>query len=249
MAVHDDRVAWVTGAGSGIGRACARRLAADGATVAAIDSNEQSAARVADELGGASLACDVSDSTQVREGAVGLRDDVGAPDIVVCAAGVGHTEEVAGHSEEDWQRVLGVNLSGPFHVLREVVAGMAERGWGRVVNISSGAGVRSGPATGAYASSKAGLIGLTRSLAQEVADQGVTVNVVAPGLVDTAMTRRLMPTDEMMELAARKSRAANPMGRALQPEEIAHAVAFLCHPDSGGITGHTLHVNAGALMV
>jgi NAD(P)-dependent dehydrogenase (short-subunit alcohol dehydrogenase family) len=241
-------VAWVTGAGSGIGRACARRLASDGADVVAIDVDLGAVQAVAEEIGGVAVECDVADADAVRSVAAQLVEWQGPPDIVVCAAGIGHSEPVAGHDEEGWQRVLAVNLSGPFHLLREVTGAMGEQGWGRIVNISSGAGVRTGPATGAYGSSKAGLIALTKALANELAENGVTVNAIAPGLVDTAMTRRLMPSDEMMAAAAKKSRAASPIGVPLQPEDIAHAVAFLCHPDSWGITGQTLHVNGGSVM-
>ena len=216
--------------------------------MAAIDVDSESARATADEIGGVAGVCDVSDAEDVRRLVRELERDPGPPDVLVCAAGVGHTEPAAGHGEESWRRVLDVNLTGPFHFAREVLGGMCERGWGRIVNISSGSGVRPGPATGAYGASKAGLIALTKSIAYDGAEHGVTANCIAPGLVDTAMTRRLMPTDEMMAAAAKKSRAASPIGKPLQPEDIAHAVAFLCTPESWGITGQTLHVNAGALM-
>ncbi len=172
----DGQIAWVTGAGSGIGRAIANKLAAQGAIVAALDIN------------------------------------------------------------------------GPFHMSRAVHGAMIARQYGRIVNIASGSAVRVGPGVGAYGASKAGLIALTKALASEGAEAGVTANAVAPGLVDTAMMRKHMPETEMLETAARQSSIANPMGLLLQPEDIAHTVAFLCHPDSRGITGQVIHVNGGAIM-
>jgi NAD(P)-dependent dehydrogenase (short-subunit alcohol dehydrogenase family) len=144
--------------------------------------------------------------------------------------------------------VLGVNLTGAFHVTRAVLGGMIERRAGRIVNIASGTAVRVSAGAAAYASSKAGLIAFTKAVAAEGAPFGVTANAVSPGLVDTAMTRRLMPTDDALQAAATSSPIANPMGVVLTPEDIAHAVVFLCHPASGRITGQVLHVNAGALM-
>jgi len=242
------RVAWVTGAASGIGRAIAYKLAAQGAGVGVIDLNEQAALAVAEELGGAAVACDVSDAEAVRNATRELEQRLGPPDILVNAAGIPHGEPVAGHDEAAWRRVLDINLTGPFHTTREVLAGMMERGYGRIVNISSGSGVRVGAGTAAYGASKAGLIALTRGVANEAAAAGVTANAVAPGLVDTPLTRRAMGTAEQLAAAASQSSIANPMGLVLQPEDIAHAVAFLCHPDSRGITGQVLHVNAGSLM-
>jgi NAD(P)-dependent dehydrogenase (short-subunit alcohol dehydrogenase family) len=144
--------------------------------------------------------------------------------------------------------VLDINLNGPFYMTRAVLAGMLARNYGRIVNITSASAVRVGTGVAAYGSSKAGLIALTKSVANEAAAHGVTVNAVAPGLVDTEMMRNVFPTTAALEAIARNSPIANPMGKLLQPEDIAHAVAFLCHPRSWGITGQVLHVNAGAIM-
>ena len=242
------RVAWVTGAASGIGHAIACKLAAQGARVGVIDLTGEAASALADELGGAAVVCDVSDADAVRSAVRELEQRLGPPDILVNAAGVPHGEPVAGHDEATWRRVLDINLTGPFHTTREVLAGMMERGFGRIVNISSGSAVRVGTGAAAYGASKAGLIALTRGTANESAASGVTVNAVAPGLVDTPLTRRAMGGAEQLAAAATHSSIANPMGLVLEPEDIAHAVAFLCHLDSRGITGQVLHVNAGSLM-
>jgi 2-hydroxycyclohexanecarboxyl-CoA dehydrogenase len=242
------QVAWVTGGASGIGRAIARRLAGEGARVAVIDLDGRAAAAVAAELGGASAQCDVADEDSVAAAVRELEARPGPPDILVNAAGIAHREQVAVHSEKGWQRVLAVNLSGPFHFTRAVLGGMMGRRRGRIVNISSGSGVRVGAGSAAYGASKGGLIAFTRGVANEAAASGVTVNAVAPGLVDTPMTRAVFGDAAALGATAQSSAIANPMGIVLEPDDIAHAVAFLCHPASRGITGQVLHVNAGALM-
>ena len=245
----------MTGAGSGIGRGVARRLAREGATVGLLDVDGGRAAEVATECTGDSsgrhvaVACDVSDVASVATAAAELIAAIGAPDLLVNCAGVGlGSHPVATHDEDQWQRVLAVNLSGAFHMTRAVLGGMIERGYGRIVNISSGNAVRPSAGASAYASSKGGLIAFTKTVALEGAEHGVTANVVAPGLTDTAMTCRLMPSDEALQYAASKSGIANPMGAVLSPDDIAHAVAFFCSSGAGRITGQTLHVNAGSLM-
>jgi NAD(P)-dependent dehydrogenase (short-subunit alcohol dehydrogenase family) len=242
------QVAWVTGAASGIGRAIAARLAREGARVAVIDLDGRAAAAAAAELGGAAVQCDVADEDSVKAAVRELEARAGPPDILVNAAGIAHREPVAAHSEKGWQRVLAVNLSGPFHLTRAVLGGMMGRRRGRIVNISSGSGVRVGAGVAAYGASKGGLIAFTRGVANEAAASGVTVNAIAPGLVDTPMTRALYGDAAALGATAQSSAIANPMGIVLEPEDIAHAVAFLCHPASRAITGQVLHVNAGALM-
>ncbi|MBP1687877.1 MAG: hypothetical protein H6Q33_4020 [Deltaproteobacteria bacterium] len=242
------QVAWVTGAASGIGRAIARELAAQGARVAVIDVNAEAASAVAAEIRGVAVSCDVGDEASVGRAVRELEARLNAPDILVNAAGISLAEPVAAHTTANWQRVLNVNLSGPFYLIRAVLAGMMARGHGRIVNITSASAVRVGTGVAAYGSSKAGLIALTKSVANEAASHGVTVNAVAPGLVDTEMMRKVFGTTEALEAMAKNSAIANPIGRLLQPGDIAHAVAFLCHPRSWGITGQVLHVNAGAIM-
>jgi NAD(P)-dependent dehydrogenase (short-subunit alcohol dehydrogenase family) len=239
--------AWVTGAASGIGREIARRLHAEGARAGLLDLNRIEVEKLAAELGGAGVSCDVSDATATTAALVELEGAIGPPDLLVNAAGIGLNENLVGHDEARWQRVLDVNLTGPFLILRHALGGMMGRGFGRIVNISSGTAVRVNPGTGAYAASKAGLIALTKALAVEAAESGVTANAVAPGLVDTPMTRSAFGGQPLSQIA-KASGIQNPMGRVLEPREIAHAVAFLCHPDSWAITGQVLHVNAGAVM-
>jgi len=248
MADLDGAIAWVTGAASGIGRATAIRLVAEGARVGLLDVDGVGVADAAGRLNGAGVECDIADAASVDAATRELEARTGAPSILVNAAGISMSALVAEHDEESWVRVLGVNLTGAFHVTRAVLGGMIERRAGRIVNIASGTAVRVSAGAAAYASSKAGLIAFTKAVAAEGAPFGVTANAVAPGLVDTAMTRRLMPTDDALHAAATSSPIANPMGVVLAPEDIAHAVAFLCHPGSGRITGQVLHVNAGALM-
>ncbi|MBW2495854.1 MAG: SDR family oxidoreductase [Deltaproteobacteria bacterium] len=243
----EGRTAWVTGAASGIGREIARRLHAEGARVGLLDLNRIEVETVATELGGTGVGCDVSDATATNAALVELEGAIGPPDLLVNAAGIGLNENLVGHDEARWHRVIDVNLTGPFLILRQALGGMMSRGFGRIVNISSGTAVRVNPGTGAYAASKAGLIALTKALAVEAAGSGVTANAVAPGLVDTPMTRSAFGGRPLSQIA-KSSGIQNPMGRVLEPPDIAHAVAFLCHPDSWAITGQVLHVNDGAVM-
>ncbi|MFN8625962.1 MAG: SDR family NAD(P)-dependent oxidoreductase [Candidatus Binatia bacterium] len=242
------RTAWVTGAASGIGRAIACELKEWGASVALLDLDARGARQVASEIGGVGIRCDVAVEQSVARAARKLERQAGMADILVNAAGISHAEPVATHGTASWRRELDVNLNGPFFMTRAVLGGMMARGYGRIVNIASSSAVRVGLGVAAYGSAKAGLIALTKAVANEAAAHGVTVNAVAPGLVDTAMMRRMFHTTEALEALASNSPLANPMGKLLQPEDIAHAVAFLCHPRSWSITGQVLHVNAGALM-
>lgn len=241
MGQLDGRIAYVVGGASGIGAAVVSRFEAAGARVGMID-------RVESTNGEAALVADVADADSVDAALAELGRRLGPPDALAHTAGVGHSQAVAGHDEADWRRVIDVNLTGPFHTMRSVLPGMIERGYGRIVALSSGTGVRVGAGTAAYGASKGGLIALVKGAAMEAAPHGVTVNAIAPGLVDTPMTRRLMPTDEAILAAARDSRISNPAGRVMQPDDIARVVEFLSLPDSWAINGQTIHVNAGALM-
>ncbi len=238
------RTAWVTGGASGIGAATVRQLAALGATVAVLDLAEPPAGSDAEQA----VACDVADSASVARAAAELEAGVGPPDILVNSAGVSTGAPVHELSDEQWARVLGINLTGPFVVSRQVLAGMMERGWGRIVNISAGSGIRPSPGTAAYAASKAGLIGFTKALALDAAPFGVTANVVAPGITDTPMTRGVWGSAERMRDMATNSRIANPMQVILDADDIAAAVVFLASEGAGHLTGQTLHVNGGSLM-
>lgn len=242
------RVAVVTGAASGIGAATAARLASDGARVACVDIDLPGAVAVAERVQGIALECDVSDGDAVDTVVAEVFGRLGPIDLLANVAGVAHAEAVAAHSENTWRAVMGVNLDGPFHTIRSVLQAMMDRGFGRIVNVSSGSATRPTPGAAAYAASKAALVALTKTVAMEGAGHGVTANAVAPGLVDSPMTRRLMPTDAELARMASDSAIANPMGVALVPDDVASAVAFFMDPRNAHVTGQTLHVNAGAQM-
>jgi NAD(P)-dependent dehydrogenase (short-subunit alcohol dehydrogenase family) len=219
-------------------------LAEASATVAVIDLEPPAAGLPC----AASIICDVGDPPSVARSARRLEEEVGPADILVNCAGIADGAAVHEMSDDLWGRVIATNLTGPFLVSRCVLGGMIERRWGRVVSISSGSAFRAGPGTAAYSASKAGLIGFTRAMAHDGAHAGVTANVVAPGVVDTPMTRRAWPEDGQMLEMATSSRVANPMGVVLVPDDIATAVAFLASEESRHVTGQTIHVNAGSTM-
>ena len=238
------RVAVVTGGSRGIGAATARELAARGADVALIYSGNAQAARETCEacraLGVRAEAwqCDVADYAAVKETVAAVRAAFGGVDILVNNAGVTRDGLLAMMKPEDFDAVIDVNLRGAFHMLRQVAPLMIRRRWGRVINVSSVAGLMGNAGQTNYAASKAGLIGLTKSAARELAGRGITCNAVAPGFISTDMTRQL---GEQPELAA-----SIPLGRFGQPEEVARAVAFLAEADY--ITGEVLRVDGGLAM-
>jgi 3-oxoacyl-[acyl-carrier protein] reductase len=241
------RVALVTGASQGIGRAVALELARNGAVVALAARNEAKLAETAAEIeaaGGqaAVIAMDVANEESIKAGAKGVLDRFGKVEILVNNAGITRDGLMLRMKRADWDDVLGANLTGVFLLTQAVLSPMLKNRWGRIVNVSSVVG-RTGQAGQAnYAASKAGLIGLTRSMAREFASRGITVNAVAPGYIETPMTAVL---DE-------KQRAAMmgqiPLGRAGTAEEIAQAVAFLASDAAAYITGHVLDVNGGMFM-
>lgn len=249
----DGQVAIVTGGASGIGHATALALARDGADVAVFDVQEQAAQQTAhtvQELGRRSLALgvDVANAAQVEEAVERVVRELGGPDILVNVAAIGGGGPILQMPQADWERVLAINLTGTFLMCQAVGKRMVERGRGRIVNFASGQWFRPGPGSGAYGASKAGVVSFSRCLALELGPSGVMVNVVAPGLTDTPMTRRGMPTDQDLKERATTGPLANVLGRPLQPEEVADAVCFLVGPRARAITGQTLHVNAGSLM-
>jgi NAD(P)-dependent dehydrogenase (short-subunit alcohol dehydrogenase family) len=243
------KTAWVTGAASGIGKAVVHRLTASGALVAGLDLDPDGLAELFGRGDGRGAAVDIRDTASVSDAVAALVERTGPPDILVNSAGISATASMVEHDVDVWTDVLATNLTGSFNVARLVFGGMCERGFGRIVNISAGSGFRVGRGHAAYGASKAGLVALTKAMAMEGAAFGVTSNAVAPGLVDTRMTRARFPTDEDMQNAAATSPVANPMSRPLLPEDIAHVVWFLSLPESAAITGQTIHVNNGSLML
>jgi 3-oxoacyl-[acyl-carrier protein] reductase len=241
------RIALVTGASQGIGRACALELARAGATVAVAARNESKLAEVVAEIsaaGGqaAAFPLDVASEESIKSGAKAILDRFGKVEILVNNAGVTKDTLVLRMKRADWDDVLCTNLTGAFLLTQVVLGPMLRNRWGRIVNISSVVG-RTGQAGQVnYAASKAGLIGLTRALAREVASRGITVNAVAPGYIETAMTSGF---DEKMRDAMI---AQIPLGRPGTDLEVAQSVGFLASDAAAYITGHVLDVNGGMFI-
>jgi len=242
------QVALVTGGSRGIGRAIALRLAAAGATVVVNYRENAPAAeetvRLIAAAGGRACAArfDVGDAEAVRVGVQNIVDEHGRLDLLVNNAGLAVDALLLRLKEEDWERVLRTNLTGVFHCTKAAVRAMVRARYGRIVNLTSVVAEMGNAGQAAYAAAKAGVIGLTKSLAREVAARGITVNAVAPGLVETDMTAGL---DDRQ-----RSFYTNviPAGRIATPEDVAAAVAFLASPEAGYITGQVLHVNGGLYM-
>ncbi len=247
----EGRVAAVTGAGRGFGQQSARELANLGASVAIVELEQDVGGQVAAELeeaGGTAFAtpCDVSDPQQVAAAFSSVERELGPVDILVNNAGVGGTTPFLETTEDEWDRLFAVNLTGTYLCCKATMPGMVERGFGRIVNISSIAGKRGGGFLGRtpYSASKAGVLGLTKALAREFAAKGVTVNAIAPGSMDTEMTK-ILRTDH--ELRARIE-SIIPMGRRGAIQDVADAVCFLCSDLASYFTGETINVDGGVSM-
>ena len=241
------RVALVTGASQGIGRAVALELARAGALVAVAARNEARLAEVVAEIeaaGGqaAAFALDVASEESIKAGAKAVIERFTKVEILVNNAGITRDGLAMTMKRADWDEVLGTNLTGAFLLTQALLRPMLKNRWGRIINISSVVGRTGQGGQVNYAASKAGLIGMTRSLAREVASRGITVNAVAPGYIETAMTSKL---DEKQRTAIMTS---IPLGRAGTEAEIAEAVSFLASESAGYITGHVLDVNGGMHM-
>jgi 3-oxoacyl-[acyl-carrier protein] reductase len=240
----DNKTALVTGASQGIGEAIAKLLALQGARVVVAARNEEklkSLAAYIDAGGGCArpLALDVSQPETFGERLKSLPADFGEIDILVNNAGITADNLLARMSLDDWERVLRTNLTGAFALSKEVVRGMMKRRWGRIVNVSSVVGMMGNAGQANYAASKAGLIGFTKSLARELGSRNITVNVVAPGYIETAMTAAL---PEASREALTGSIALKRLGTV---DDVAAAVLFLASEEAGYITGHTLNVSGG----
>ncbi len=246
MADLSGRVAFVTGASRGIGKAIALRLAADGAAVAACARSEH-ARPVADEIvaaGGAAqaLSVDVTDAGSLQAGVRAALDRFERIDILVNNAGIVRDQLLLRMKPDEWDAVLATNLTAVFACTQAVLRPMLKQRWGRVIGVGSVVGQSGNPGQANYAASKAGLIGFSKALAREVAARGITVNVVAPGFIETDMTARL-------DAAARDTLAGGiPAGRLGLPEDVAAAVAFLASDEASYITGQTVGVNGGMYM-
>jgi len=245
--VLDGQVAIVTGASRGIGRAIAERLGALGATIAATATSEEGAQRTQSELEAAGckargFALDVSHPEAIDPFIKAVSDELGNPAILVNNAGITRDGLLMRMKDEDWQAVIDTNLSSVFRMTRAVVRPMMKGKGGRIINVASVVAAMGNAGQANYSAAKAGILGLTKSTAREFGPRGITVNAVAPGFIETDMTREL-PEDQRQGLLEQV-----PLGRLGEPEEVAEAVAFLAGPGGGYITGSTLHVNGGLYM-
>jgi 3-oxoacyl-[acyl-carrier protein] reductase len=247
MARLQGRVALVTGASQGIGRACALALAAEGAKVAAAARNQEKLAAVVEEIsraGGqaAAFRMDVASEDEVKAAAKSALEKFGKIDILVNNAGITRDTLVLRMKRADWDAVIATNLTGAHLCIQAVLSSMLKQRWGRIINITSIFGQMGQTGQANYSAAKAGLIGLTRAVAREVASRNITVNAVAPGYIETAMTEGLAPDlkEAVMKLI--------PLGRAGTDQDVASAVKFLASDDAAYITGQVLNVNGGMLM-
>jgi len=237
--------ALVTGASGGIGSAIARKLHAAGAKVALSGTRQEPLESLANDLGERAyiLPCNLNDMAAVEALPKQAIDALGSLDILVNNAGITRDNLFMRMSDEEWQSVINVNLTATMKLCKGALRGMMKSRWGRIINISSVVGATGNPGQGNYAASKAGMVGMSKSLAYEVASRGITVNVVAPGFIATAMTDKL--ADDRKEAIL----AQIPAGRMGAAEDIASAVGYLASDGAGYVTGSTLHVNGGMAMI
>jgi len=244
MTILQDEIALVTGASRGIGQAIARELGQRGATVIGTATTEAGAEAItrdlrARELKGRGQRLDVTDPAAVEATIKAVTGEFGAPSILVNNAGIARDNLLLRMKEEEWSSILDTNLTSVYRLSKAVLRGMMKAQRGRIINITSVVGVTGSAGQANYAAAKAGVIGFTKSLAREVGSRNITVNAVAPGLIETDMTRSL-PDSQRQALVA-----SIPLQRPGQPQDVAGVVAFLASPDAAYMTGETLHVNGG----
>jgi 3-oxoacyl-[acyl-carrier protein] reductase len=239
------KTALVTGASGGIGAAIARALHAQGAAVVLSGTRRDALDTLAGELGERAFVCpaDLRDAGAADALAAAAEAAAGPLSILVNNAGLTRDMLALRMKDEDWQAVIDVDLSAPFRLARAVMRGMLKRRAGRIIQISSVVGATGNPGQANYAAAKAGLVGMSKALAQEVASRGITVNVVAPGFIETPMT------DALNDAQRAKLLEAIPLGRMGQPADVAAAVVYLASDAAGWVTGATLHVNGGMAMI
>jgi 3-oxoacyl-[acyl-carrier protein] reductase len=242
-----NRTAFVTGASRGIGKAVALRLAAAGARIVVASNERENNDLVVAEIAAAGgrafpVYLDLTSQDSIKEAVAAALKEAGRIDILVNNAGVTKDGFAVRMKKEDWDFVLGINLTGAFLITQQVLPGMIKERWGRIINMASVVGLSGNPSQANYVSSKAGIIGLTKGLAQEVGSRNITVNAVAPGFIETDMTAKLPQEvkDRML--------GAIPLKRGGKPEDVAAAVAFLASDEAAYITGHVLSVNGGMYM-
>jgi len=247
--------ALITGGGRGIGRAIALAFARQGARIAVAGRTIEPLQEVATEIGNGSIAlvCDVSDRESVARMFTDMRERFGDPDILVNNAGIAESATLVNTTDDLWNRHLAINLSGTFYCTRAALPAMLKNGWGRVINIASIAGKTGAPYIAAYSASKHGVLGLTRSVALEVASSGVTVNAVCPGYVDTDMVTRgveriTTKTGRTAEEALETLKKMSPQNRLVTAEEVAAVALLLASEDGRGINGQAINIDGGTLL-
>jgi len=240
-----DKTALVTGASGGIGKAIAQSLYAQGATVILSGRRQEALEALAKELGDRAqiLPCDLANGEEVAALIDKAEEQAGQVDILVCNAGVTRDNLALRMKEDEWKEVIDTNLSANFILNKTAFKKMMKRKWGRIINITSVVGVTGNPGQANYAASKAGMIGMSKSLAAESAARGITINCIAPGFIKTPMT------DVLNDNQKEKIVGSIPSGRLGEPADIGNATAFLASDEAAYITGQTIHVNGGMVMV
>lgn len=237
-------VALITGASRGIGRAIAEKLAEDGYFVVGTATTEQGANAISEYLkdNGAGVKLNVADADSVEEVVKSINERYGAPAVLVNNAGITRDNLLMRMKDEEWDEIIATNLTSVFRMSKAVLRGMMKAKTGRIINISSVVGATGNAGQANYAAAKAGMVGFAKSMAKEVGSRNITINTVAPGFIDTDMTK------ELSEEIRNNLLASVPLGRLGDAKEVAHAVSFLASEGAGYITGETLHVNGGLFM-